>query len=108
MADILVVAEVAEGKLKKPTHSAVTFARQAAAALGEVRTDAALDALIEGLGVKHPKTRRSVARALGQFRDSERAASALAALLERGDERDRKSTRLNSSHEIPSRMPSSA
>ena len=34
MADILVVAEVAEGKLKKPTHSAVTFARQAAAALG--------------------------------------------------------------------------
>src|SRR4051794_11102967 len=34
MADILVVAEVAEGKLKKPTHSAVTFARQAAATLG--------------------------------------------------------------------------
>jgi electron transfer flavoprotein alpha subunit len=34
MADILVVAEVAEGKLKKTTHSAVTFARQAAAALG--------------------------------------------------------------------------
>ncbi len=34
MADILVVAEVAEGKLKKTTHSAVTFAKQAAAALG--------------------------------------------------------------------------
>src|SRR5580658_8931987 len=34
MADILVVAEVAEGKLKKTTHSAVTFARKAAAALG--------------------------------------------------------------------------
>ncbi len=34
MADVLVVAEVAEGKLKKPTHSAVTFARRAAAALG--------------------------------------------------------------------------
>jgi electron transfer flavoprotein alpha subunit len=34
MADVLVVAEVAEGKLKKTTHSAVTFARQAAAALG--------------------------------------------------------------------------
>jgi electron transfer flavoprotein alpha subunit len=32
MADILVVAEAAEGKLKKTTHSAVTFARQAAAA----------------------------------------------------------------------------
>lgn len=34
MADVLVVAEVAEGKLKKTTHSAVTFARAAAAALG--------------------------------------------------------------------------
>jgi electron transfer flavoprotein alpha subunit len=34
MADILVVAEAADGKLKKTTHSAVTFARQAAAALG--------------------------------------------------------------------------
>ena len=34
MANILVVAEAAEGKLKKTTHSAVTFARQAAAALG--------------------------------------------------------------------------
>ncbi len=34
MADVLVLAEVAEGKLKKTTHSAVTFARQAAAALG--------------------------------------------------------------------------
>ncbi len=34
MANILVVAEVAEGKLKKTTHSAVTFAKAAAAALG--------------------------------------------------------------------------
>ncbi|WP_437761680.1 electron transfer flavoprotein subunit alpha/FixB family protein [Sorangium sp. So ce281] len=34
MADVLVVAEAADGKLKKTTHSAVTFARQAAAALG--------------------------------------------------------------------------
>jgi electron transfer flavoprotein alpha subunit len=34
MADVLVVAEVAEGKLKKTTHSAVTFARTAAGALG--------------------------------------------------------------------------
>jgi electron transfer flavoprotein alpha subunit len=34
MANILVLAEVAEGKLKKPTHSAVTFAKKAAAALG--------------------------------------------------------------------------
>lgn len=34
MADILVVAEAAEGKLKKTTHSAITFARGAASALG--------------------------------------------------------------------------
>jgi len=34
MADVLVIAEFAEGKLKKTTHSAVTFARQAAATLG--------------------------------------------------------------------------
>ena len=34
MANILVVAELAEGKLKKTTHSAITFAQQAAAALG--------------------------------------------------------------------------
>jgi electron transfer flavoprotein alpha subunit len=34
MANILVIAEAAEGKLKKTTHSAVTFAKQAAATLG--------------------------------------------------------------------------
>jgi electron transfer flavoprotein alpha subunit len=34
MANVLVVAEFAEGKVKKTTHSAVTFARTAAAALG--------------------------------------------------------------------------
>lgn len=34
MADVLVVAEIGDGKLKKTTHSAVTFARAAAAALG--------------------------------------------------------------------------
>ncbi|MBI4955763.1 MAG: electron transfer flavoprotein subunit alpha/FixB family protein [Myxococcales bacterium] len=34
MADILVVAEFGEGKLKKTTHSALTFARQASKALG--------------------------------------------------------------------------
>jgi len=38
MADVLVVAEVAEGKLKKTTHSAVTFAQKAAAALGGTYT----------------------------------------------------------------------
>ena len=34
MADVLVVAEIGDGKLKKTTHSAVTFAKDAAAALG--------------------------------------------------------------------------
>jgi electron transfer flavoprotein alpha subunit len=34
MANVLVVAESAEGKLRKTTHSAVTFARTAAQALG--------------------------------------------------------------------------
>ncbi len=34
MANVLVVAEFADGKVKKTTHSAVTFARTAAAALG--------------------------------------------------------------------------
>ena len=34
MADVLVVAEVAEGKLKKTTHSAITFAQKAAATIG--------------------------------------------------------------------------
>ena len=34
MADILVVAEIVEGQLKKATHSAITFARDASKALG--------------------------------------------------------------------------
>jgi electron transfer flavoprotein alpha subunit len=34
MANVLVIAEFADGKVKKTTHSAVTFARQAAEALG--------------------------------------------------------------------------
>ena len=34
MTDILVVAELAEGKVKKATHSAITFARQAAQGTG--------------------------------------------------------------------------
>jgi electron transfer flavoprotein alpha subunit len=46
MADILVVAEAAEGKLKKTTHSAVTFARKAAEALG-----GAYSILVIGSGV---------------------------------------------------------
>ncbi|HXW83178.1 MAG TPA: M1 family aminopeptidase, partial [Candidatus Binataceae bacterium] len=58
----------------------------AAAALGEIRTTAALDALLEGLALAHPKARRAVVRAIGHFRDNQRAASALIGVLERGDE----------------------
>ena len=46
---------------------------QAAGALGEIRGPAALAALGEGLAVKHPKARRAVVRALGQFRDPKAA-----------------------------------
>jgi aminopeptidase N len=58
----------------------------AATALGAIRTTAALDALIEGVKLSHPKTRRAVMRALGNFRGNERAASALADVVAKGDE----------------------
>src|SRR5690606_3719520 len=55
-------------------------------ALGELRTDAARDALLEALGREaHPKARRAIARALGAFRGDAAAGAALAALVERGD-----------------------
>ena len=55
-----------------------------AKALGTIRSSAARDALIEALIVKHPKARRSVVRALGEFKD-EKAASALLKILERDE-----------------------
>jgi aminopeptidase N len=58
---------------------------RAARALGAMRTESALDALIECLPMtEHPKARRGVVMALGEYR-SEKAADALIALLERGD-----------------------
>ncbi|MFO0617269.1 MAG: electron transfer flavoprotein subunit alpha/FixB family protein [Polyangiaceae bacterium] len=48
MADVLVVAEIAEGKAKKTTHSAVTFARTAAQALGGSFTILAIGPGAEG------------------------------------------------------------
>jgi aminopeptidase N len=57
----------------------------AAAALGEIRSEAARGALVEGLKAQHPKTRRAVARALGQFRESNQTADALIGVIERGD-----------------------
>jgi aminopeptidase N len=58
----------------------------AATALGAIRTQAALDALLEGLKQQHPKSRRAAARALGNFRGDVRAASALAEIVKAGDE----------------------
>jgi aminopeptidase N len=58
----------------------------AANSLGSIRTADALEALLEGLKSSHPKARRAVMRALGNFRDDSRAASALADVLEKGDE----------------------
>jgi electron transfer flavoprotein alpha subunit len=47
MAAILVVAELGEGKVKKTTHSAITFARQAAQGLGTT-----FDILVIGAGAQ--------------------------------------------------------
>lgn len=47
MANILVVAELAEGKVKKTTHSAITFAREAAQGTG-----GAFSILVIGAGAK--------------------------------------------------------
>ncbi|HVN28260.1 MAG TPA: DUF3458 domain-containing protein, partial [Candidatus Binataceae bacterium] len=57
----------------------------AATALGTVRTSDARDALIEGLALAHPKARRAVARALGEFRGDRVAAEALTRVLNDGD-----------------------
>jgi aminopeptidase N len=58
---------------------------EAARALGTMRTSAARDALLECVKVKHPKARRGVVAALGQFRHDERAAAALESVLRKGD-----------------------
>ena len=57
---------------------------EAAKALGSIRSNAALDELLASADVQHPKARRAVVRALGEFRE-ERAAQALGGILEPGD-----------------------
>ncbi len=54
---------------------------EAALALGGIGTKEALRALLDCLKLKHPKARRSVVRALGEFRNEE-AADALLPFLE--------------------------
>ena len=58
---------------------------EAARALGGMRTETARDALLDCLNVKHPKARRGVVQALGQFRYDEKAAAVLEAMLHKGD-----------------------
>lgn len=56
---------------------------EAAKALGEVRTTAARDALLRSLAVRHPKARRAVVAALGQFRGDQAVFDALAPIARR-------------------------
>jgi aminopeptidase N len=58
---------------------------EAARALGSIRTTAARDALLSLLKVRHPKARRGVVAAFGQFRHDETAAAALEQVLRKGD-----------------------
>ena len=58
----------------------------AALALGTIRTPAARDRLIHALGAEvHPRARRVIARALGDFVNDAAAGTALARIVERGD-----------------------
>jgi aminopeptidase N len=55
---------------------------RAAKALGEIRTEKAMKALIGGLKISHAKARRAVAKALGNFKDKQ-AFEALKPLAEK-------------------------
>lgn len=55
----------------------------AAKALGEIKTIAARDALLRCLAVRHPKARRAVVAALGQFKGDEAVFAALEPLARR-------------------------
>jgi aminopeptidase N len=57
---------------------------EAGKALGSIRSNAALDELLASIGVPHPRARRAIVRALGEFRE-ERAAQALARIVDEGD-----------------------
>ena len=57
---------------------------EAAKALGSVRAQAALEGLLLGMDLPHPKARKAVVQALGEFRD-EPAAAALSSVAERVD-----------------------
>ncbi len=52
--------------------------------LGKLHTPAALEALLANVALSHPKARRAVVTALGEFKE-ERAATALGSVLQHGD-----------------------
>jgi aminopeptidase N len=56
-----------------------------AKALGAIRSGEAKKALMGALGAKHPKARRAVVAALGEFRGDAEVAKALAQLCRQGD-----------------------
>ncbi|MBT8495337.1 MAG: M1 family metallopeptidase, partial [Deltaproteobacteria bacterium] len=58
----------------------------AADALGKLRSDRARDLLVRELATKHPKVRRAVVRALGQFRGDEIAFAAVERLVRGSDD----------------------
>lgn len=69
--------------LAKPDETWMVRA-EAAAALGKIRGDQALEQLLEHASTAHPKVRRAVARALGAFRDP-KAAKALEKLARKDE-----------------------
>ncbi len=58
---------------------------EVAAALGETRTEAARDALVEAIGASSSRVRRAVAAALGGYRDEVAARALMTLLAGRGD-----------------------
>jgi len=69
--------------LSKPGEAWMVRA-EAATALGKIRGEHALEILLDQVGVEHPKVRRAVARALGNFRDP-KAAKALEKLARKDE-----------------------
>jgi aminopeptidase N len=57
----------------------------AARTLGQTRRDDALELLLATVGDPHPRVRRAVMAGLGEYRGDERAAAALAVVLQKGD-----------------------
>ncbi|MGH2633954.1 MAG: M1 family aminopeptidase, partial [Tepidiformaceae bacterium] len=75
----------AVGALEAAVNGDKFWAVQAAAAkaLGAIRTTAARDALLRSLAVRHPKARRGVIAALGEFRGDEAVLAAIAPMAKR-------------------------